>query len=152
MKDPVTINFASADDLPQLVELLEELFTLESDFRPDRDQQLRGLRLLLENPHTGRLFVLRIGGKVAGMANALITISTAEGGRVIMLEDVMLRGEYRGFGHGRLLVEHVLDWAAEQGMLRVTLLADRDNLKAQSFYRRLGFELSNMIVMRKKNP
>jgi ribosomal protein S18 acetylase RimI-like enzyme len=34
-------------------------------------------------------------------------------------------------------------------MTRVTLLADRDNHPALDFYRRLGFEHSNMLVLRK---
>ena len=77
----IEINFASADELPQLADLLDELFTLENDFKPEREKQLRGLRLILDNPALGRLFVLRDGERVLGMANALITISTAEGAR-----------------------------------------------------------------------
>lgn len=146
----VKIDFATADDLPQLANLLDELFTLESDFRPERDKQLNGLQLILDNPSLGRLFVLRIAGKVAGMANALITVSTAEGGRVLLLEDVIVRREHRGGGLGRRLVEYVQDWAREQGMTRVTLLADRDNQPALDFYRKLGFENSNMTVLRRK--
>ncbi len=146
----VVIDFATVDDLPQLADLLTELFTLESDFQPERDQQLRGLRAILDGPALGKLFVLRVNGKVAGMANALITISTAEGGPVLLLEDVIVRREHRGGGLGRRLVEHVLGWAHGQGMTRVTLLADRDNRAALDFYRTLGFELSNMTVLRRK--
>ncbi|HCI13314.1 MAG: GNAT family N-acetyltransferase [Gallionellales bacterium GWA2_60_142] len=148
----VEINFATAEDLPQLADLLAELFTLESDFRPERDKQLRGLQLIIDEPLLGRLFVLRINDKVAGMANALITVSTAEGGRVLLLEDVIVSRAHRGGGFGRMLVEHVLDWAHEQGMTRVTLLADRDNHAALDFYRRLGFETSHMTVLRKNLP
>ena len=146
----IRIDFATTDDLTQLVELLAELFTLESDFRPEREKQLRGLRSIIDEPALGRLFVLRIAGKVAGMANALITVSTAEGGRVLLLEDVIVRREHRGGGLGRRMVEHVLDWARGQGMTRVTLLADRDNHAALDFYRKLGLEHSNMTVLRKK--
>ncbi len=94
--------------------------------------------------------MLRVDGSVAGMANALITISTAQGGRVLLLEDVIVSREHRGGGLGRRLVEHVLAWAHGQGMTRVTLLADRDNRPALDFYRRLGFESSAMKVLRKK--
>lgn len=149
MSDNIDIGFATADDLPQLVDLLAELFTLESDFRPERDRQLRGLRLILNHPALGRLFVLRIGGKVLGMANALITVSTAEGGRVLLLEDLIVGSEYRGMGLGRMLVEHVLAWAKSECMVRVTLLADRDNQAALDFYGKLGFCQSNMRVLRK---
>ena len=144
------IDFAAESDLVQMADLLAELFTLESDFKPERATQLRGLRAILDNPALGRLFVLRIGGKVAGMANVLITVSTAEGGRVVLLEDVILHREHRGSGLGRKLVEHVLEWAREQGMTRVTLLADRDNRAALDFYRKLGFGNSNMTVLRRK--
>lgn len=149
MRKKAEIDFATAADLPQLAALLAELFTLESDFHPDQDKQLRGLRLILDAPELGRLFVLRIGGKVEGMANALITVSTAEGGRVLLLEDVIVSREHRGGGLGRQLVEHVLSWAHGQGMTRVTLLADRDNRPALDFYRKLGFEVSNMVALRK---
>jgi GNAT superfamily N-acetyltransferase len=146
----IEITLATADDLPQLADLLAELFTLESDFRPERDKQLRGLRMILDDPARGSVFVLRVDGKVAGMANALITISTAEGERVLLLEDVIVRSEHRGGGLGRQLIEYVLNWARKQGMARVTLLADRDNRPALDFYRKLGFENSNMTVLRKK--
>jgi GNAT superfamily N-acetyltransferase len=146
----IAIDFATAEDFPHLADLLAELFTLESDFAPERDKQLRGLRLILDEPALGKLFVLRIDGEVAGMANALITVSTAEGGKVLLLEDVIVSRAHRGGGLGRKLVEHVLAWAKQQGMTRVTLLADRDNHSALDFYRKLGFEGSHMTVLRKR--
>ena len=145
----IAIGHAGVDDLPQLADLLAELFTLEGDFSPDRDQQMRGLQAILDDPDIGRLFVLRLDGKIAGMANALITVSTAEGGRALLLEDVIVRKAHRGSGLGRLLVEHVLDWARAQHLTRVTLLADRDNHAALGFYRKLGFDDSRMQVLRK---
>lgn len=145
----IEIDFATEDDLPQLADLLANLFALESDFQPDRDKQLRGLSLILNNQTLGRLFVIRDDARVAGMVNALITVSTAEGCRVLLLEDVIVHGEYRGRGLGRVIVEYVLAWAATEGMARVTLLADRDNQAALAFYRKLGFEQSHMTVLRK---
>ncbi len=143
------IDFATEKDLHLLVDLIADLFSLEGDFEPDPEKQLRALRAILDNPGVGRLFVLRAEGKVVGMANALITVSTAEGGSVLQLEDVIVRSEYRGKGLGRQLVEHALRWARELGMTRVTLLADRDNQGALDFYRKLGFEQSHMTALRK---
>lgn len=146
----IRIDFASPEDLPHLADLLAELFALESDFAPDRAKQLAGLRLILDNPSLGRLFVLRVDGRVAGMANALVTVSTAEGGRVLLLEDVIVSARQRGGGLGRRLVEHVFDWARAQGMSRVTLLADQANHAALAFYERLGFAPSAMRVLRRR--
>jgi len=146
----ISTDFATSDDLEALADLLAELFALESDFRPEREKQLRGLRLILDNAQLGKLFVLRVDQEIAGMANALITVSTAEGRSVVLLEDVIVKTAFHGKGLGRLLVEHVLDWAAGAGMARVTLLADRDNAPALAFYERLGFTPSAMRVLRKK--
>lgn len=150
LSEKVEISFATENDLPYLVELLAELFSLESDFNPDREKQLQGLRLILKAPDSGRLFVLRVEGRLVGMANALITVSTAEGGLVLLLEDVIVSRELRGRGLGRLLVEHVLEWARKNGLVRVTLLADQNNQAALDFYRKLGFEASSMKVLRAK--
>lgn len=146
------VEFATAADLEAMADLLAELFALESDFVPDRERQLAGLKLILDQPALGRLFVLRVeegaSSRVAGMANALITVSTAEGGRVLLLEDVIIGAAHRGTGLGRQLVEHVLAWAAAEGLTRATLLADKDNTPALGFYRRLGFTESAMRVLR----
>jgi GNAT superfamily N-acetyltransferase len=143
------ITFATLADLPFMADLLAELFVLEKDFRPDREKQLSGMRAILDEPELGKLFVVRVNGKVVGMANALVTISTAEGGRALMLEDVIIHRDHRGGGLGRQLVEHVLRWAKLRGFVRVTLLADRDNQPALDFYHKLGFGDSRMAVLRK---
>jgi len=145
----VTIDFATEADLPAMADLLHELFTLESDFVPERERQLRGLKMILDDPAVGRLFVLRVDGQVAGMVNALISISTAQGTRVLVLEDVIVSADHRAGGLGRRLVDHVCDWARGEGMTRVTLLADKDNGPALGFYARLGFGPSAMRVLRK---
>jgi GNAT superfamily N-acetyltransferase len=144
-----SIDFATEADLPAMADLLYELFTLESDFKPEREKQIAGLKLILDTPQIGQLFVLRVDGKVAGMANALVTVSTAQGTRVLLLEDVIVSAKFRVAGLGRQLVEHVCAWAKAEGMTRVTLLADKDNAKALAFYERIGFEKSGMVVRRK---
>ena len=145
----IRIDPATVDDLDAMADLLGELFALESDFIPERARQLAGLRLIVENPSIGRLFVLRVDGRVGGMANALLTVSTAEGRRVVLLEDVIVGAAWRGRGYGRALVEHVVAWARAEGLPRVTLLADRDNAAALAFYQRLGFAFSAMRVLRR---
>jgi GNAT superfamily N-acetyltransferase len=145
----VAIQEPDSRDVPAMLELLAELFAQERDFAPDGERQLRALRLILAHPEQGRLFVARTAGRVVGMANARFSVSTAEGGPVLLLEDVIVSASYRGAGIGSLLVEHILQWAREQGFLRVSLLTDADNHGAQRFYRRLGFTPSQMKLFRR---
>jgi GNAT superfamily N-acetyltransferase len=147
-KEHVVIEPATEADLDELSEMLGELFAQEGDFRPDKEKQLRGLRLIFEQPSRGRVFVLRQNGAIVGMINLLFTISTAEGGFVIVLEDLVVHKKYQGKGYGRRLLQHAIDFAKQKNFLRVTLLTDRPENVAQEFFRHHGFVESSMIPMR----
>lgn len=146
--DEPQIEQATLEDLPQLTDLLEELFTQESDFTPDRSKQTRGLRLILEQPSRGRIFVLRKNGTILAMINLLFTISTAEGGFVIMLEDVIVHRDFRHQGFGARLLDHCIEYAQKKDFLRITLLTDRINEEGQVFFKKHGFVESKMIPLR----
>lgn len=148
MLDSLKIESATLDDLPALAELLVELFTQEADFIPNKEKQLKGLQLILEHPNRGRIFVLRNGQRIIGMINLLITISTAEGGFVLILEDLVIHQDHRGEGYGARLLEHALKYAKEKQFLRITLLTDQNEKQARHFYRHHGFVESDMIPMR----
>src|SRR5437762_14250460 len=79
----VVIEPATAEDLDELSDLLGELFSEESDFRPNKEKQLRGLRLIFEEPNRGRVFVLRRARSIVGMINLLFSSSAASGWLVI---------------------------------------------------------------------
>lgn len=141
------IEPATLDDLSELTELLMTLFAQEEDFTPNREKQLRGLRLILEQPSRGRIFVLRNDQQIIGMINLLITISTAEGGFVLLLEDLVIREQHRGQGYGSRLLKHALDFAKQKNFLRITLLTDRPT-ESRRFYLKHGFSESGMVPMR----
>ena len=140
---------ATLEDLPELTELVMELFARSGDFSPDRDVQERGLQLILEQPNRGRIFVLRNNHQIFGMVNLLFTISTACGGFVVLMEDVVVHPDHRGQGYGTRLLEHVLDFAKQKNFKRITLLTDKISAESQNFFRKHCFEYSNMIPMRK---
>jgi ribosomal protein S18 acetylase RimI-like enzyme len=142
------IEPATLADLPQLADLLAELFTAESDFQPDRTRQLRGLRHIIERPEIGCILVARDGGDILGMVNLLFTISTAEGGPVALLEDLIVRSTHRGQGFGPQLLQHAIQAAQARGLSRITVLTDRDNAKAIRLYGKHGFKASGMLPMR----
>jgi GNAT superfamily N-acetyltransferase len=148
MSENVVIEPATEADLDELSAMLGELFAQESDFRPDKEKQLRGLRLIFEQPSRGRVFVLRRDGAIVGMINLLFTISTAEGGFVILLEDLVIHAEYQSHGYGSKLLKHAIEFAKQKNFLRITLLTDRPENVAQEFFRRHGFVESSMIPMR----
>ncbi len=145
----MNVSPASEDDLPALCELLGILFAQEAEFRPDPERQSAGLRSMLGRPEVGQVLVLRDGPTVVGMVAVLFLPSTALGGRVAILEDMVVRPSARGRGVGSRLLHAAVEFARSAGCRRVTLLTDSDNAAAQRFYGRHGFGPSCMIPMRR---
>jgi GNAT superfamily N-acetyltransferase len=139
---------AIPDDVPELVELLGILFTQEHELSPDPVKQRRALELILADPYRARIYVAREAGKVVAMAALHFTTSTAEGGKVAWFEDCIVRPEHRRKGIGKALLEHVIEQARAEGALRLMLLTDGDNERAQALYRKTGFANSAMLAMR----
>jgi GNAT superfamily N-acetyltransferase len=139
---------AGAADTAQLVELLGILFTQEAELNPDPQKQRRALEIILQDPSRARIYVARDAGKVIAMAALHFTTSTAEGGKAAWLEDCIVRPDYRRQGIGKSLLEYVVAQARAEGALRVMLLTDADNERAQALYRKTGFTDSAMLAMR----
>lgn len=87
------VRGARPADVPTLVRLLGMLFSLEADFSVEPERQRRGLQALLAAPARGRVLVAEQGGGVVGMCSLQRLVSTAAGGEVGVIEDVIVLPE-----------------------------------------------------------
>ena len=146
----ITFRFAGPEDIPRLCDLLSELFSLESDFSPDREKQERGLSLLVNDQPGASLILVAVAAEtVIGVATIQTLVSTAEGGRVGLVEDVIVDERFRCRNVGTLLLEEIVAWSRKMGLTRLQLLADRDNHQALSFYDSRGWAATRLICLRK---
>ncbi len=133
MTEAIRIRPAAEADLPELVELLRQLFELEQDFEPDASKQQAGLSLMLESPFA-ELLVAECGGRVAGFCGVQLQISTAMGSYAAQIEDLVLYPEFRRRGIGSRLLDAAGAWAKQRGARRLQLNCDDQNLPAMRFY------------------
>jgi ribosomal protein S18 acetylase RimI-like enzyme len=146
---PAKIRPARRSDLDAMVSLLQALFAIEEDFTPDPARQRQGLERLLDGCGTHRcILVAETEARVIAMATLQIMISTAQGGPVGLVEDVVVREECRGRGVGRRLMSALAAWGADHGLTRLQLLADRGNQPALDFYRRIGWQATQLVCLR----
>lgn len=146
----VELGVATNEELPQLVALLGILFSQEAEFTPDDSKQTRALEKILSDESAGTVYVARDEGQVVAMASLVYTVSTAEGGTAALFEDLIVLPSHRGRGVATSLVEFVVQEARKKGVLRLTLLTDKQNQRAHKLYRKLGFTDSAMKAMRLK--
>ena len=138
--------------MDELVVLLKDLFSIEDDFTFSESIQRRGLRMMICDQGNGCVIVAEKNQKVIGMCSAQLLVSTAEGGRVALVEDMVVVHSFRGEGVGRKLLLAIEKWTKEKGANRLQLLADRNNLQALRFYQKRGWTTTKLICLRKKWP
>jgi ribosomal protein S18 acetylase RimI-like enzyme len=140
-----TIDEATLQDLPQLSQLLGELFTIEKDFTPNPERQQQGLKLLLEHPESTHVLVARNMHNIAiGMCSVQLVISTAQGSYAAWIEDVIVTKTYQKQGIAKALLQAAMRWAGEHGVTRMQLLVDRENQAALAFYQHLGWKTTQL--------
>ena len=142
------IRFATKNDIFALSELLSELFSQELEFTVNKKLQEKGLLTILENENIGNILIVSINEEIVAMVNILYTISTALGTKVAILEDMIVSKNFQNQNIGSELLKYAIEVAKNKGCKRITLLTDNDNSNAHKFYKKSGFQKSNMIPFR----
>lgn len=145
----VVIRTATTTDLGSMTSLLNELFNIEKDFTPDVRRQRQGLACLMGR-NEATLLVAVARNKIVGMCTLQPLISTAEGGTVGLVEDLVVSQKWRSKGVGGMLLGVIETTAREQSMSRLQLLTDMENIEAMHFYDKHHWEKLHLIGMRKK--
>lgn len=142
------ICLAGNCDLEDIIRLLNDLFTQDIEFDPDYKKQKTGVEMIINNPEMGEILILKSEEQIIGMVSLLYSISTALGGKVAVLEDMIIDNAFRNKGFGKKLLNEAISFSKIRGCLRLTLLTDYNNYTAIKFYTSAGFKKSDMIPMR----
>lgn len=143
-----TIRKSTMADIEDMILLLRELFAIEADFEFDASKQRKGLKLMLAYPLQRPIWVAQAGAEIVGMCSAQMLISTAQGSQAAIVEDLVVRKDFRGHGIGKALIKTVELWATQNGITRLQLLADHTNTAALEFYKHLGWSTTQLVCLR----
>lgn len=149
---PVNFSLRKAvpKDVPALTNLLKVLFSIEADFSFDEVKQRQGLELMLKDPGQRCIMVAECEGQIIGMCTAQLLITTAEGGKAALIEDMVVHQDYRKQGVGQSLLAQIEAWAYQHDAKRLELLADVQNTPALEYYKRLHWKQTQLICWHKK--
>ena len=93
-------------------------------------------------------FVLELGGEVVGFAHCSFTVSTWNDKPNLYLEDLFVKPSVRRGGIGTQLILGCAEFARQQGAEKLHWLTHKDNLTAQSVYRKLAKQSEFIIFER----
>jgi ribosomal protein S18 acetylase RimI-like enzyme len=140
--EPVTNNLEPCLDL---MRAYSEFDGIEFDLTRAR----RALEQMIREDH-GRAWMVELEGQVAGYVIVLYGFSLEYGGRVLEIDELFIRTEFRGHGLGRAILEFVEAEARDFGAILLTLETESENENAQAFYDKHGFTKLERRLMRKR--
>lgn len=137
-------------ETPELrdVEALARMFKEDMDdlgVDVERDALIELARAVIRDPDRGDpeklCWVARLepDGEAVGVLLANLNYSLKFAGRALWIEELYVTPSARRRSLGRLLVEHLLDWAEANEIRGVDLEAYQGNTPASILYRSLGF-------------
>jgi ribosomal protein S18 acetylase RimI-like enzyme len=149
----VTLTKAQPNDVLEIKKLLKETWTktysdiysaeaIEMVTSEWHSPQL--LKKQIENKESAFL-VAKEENKIVGMCNAALTHE----GTVINIQRLHVSPQYQGQGIGSILVKAVIKEFPNAN--KVDLEVEKQNFKAQAFYKKLGFHNSGEKVFEVKN-
>ncbi|HEX2316572.1 MAG TPA: GNAT family N-acetyltransferase [Thermomonospora sp.] len=132
------IRAAVVDDVPTIVRLIRELAEYERALHEAKATEDDLRRALFGPDPRAFAHVAEQDGEVVGFALWFLTFSTWTGQHGIYLEDLFVRPEARGGGHGKALLTELARIAVERGYRRVEWSVLNWNEPAIGFYKSLG--------------
>lgn len=142
MTQEVRIDAPTSEDVEALAGLFHEDMQELGEDVPVEDQRELARQVIagMTGPEQDCLcWLARREGHVVGMLLANFNWSPKFGGRALWIESLYVTGAGRRRGIGRLLVDHLLDWAEDHAIKGVDIEAYRGNTPAGVLYRSLGF-------------
>jgi ribosomal protein S18 acetylase RimI-like enzyme len=145
----IKIRKAQSSDIDAMLGLLEELFSIETDFAFNADKSRKAFEMMIPESNDKAVFVGDCSGSIAGMCSIQTIISTAEGQKSGIIEDVVVARKFRRKGIASLLLDAAGNWAMNMGIQRLQLLSDRTNDAAMKFYHANCWSKTQLFCLRK---
>lgn len=142
----ISIRKAIADDLQSVISLSDEL--TQADLPYDKDVDVnwsnteKGMKYFKQKiaGKSGVCFVAEYDGSIVGYLTASVKdVPSYRLVTVVDLENIVVSGELRSKGVGKILMNAFLGWAREQKAHKVSVSVYSANKKGIAFYVREGF-------------
>jgi ribosomal protein S18 acetylase RimI-like enzyme len=130
---------ATLDDLPVLVEMMEE-FYVESSYSLDHPEATAAFKTLLDQPEYGGIWLALDGSEVVGYVILTVRFAMEFGGLEGSIDDLYIRPSARRRGFANQLLQSVLIECDDRGLKALHVEVGADNEAAQALYQNFGLQ------------
>lgn len=112
----------------------------------DYERTLKGVQAVLQDDAKGRYVLAVIDGQPVGSLMLTREWSDWNCCWYLWIQSVYVAPEYRRNGIFKSMYDKVLELAEAEGVTQVRLYVDKDNLKAQAVYQKLGMSECHYLM------
>lgn len=128
------------------LEAVRELYDAERPMNTNRAKMKKSFSGIKNNP-AYRMIVVKSDEVIVGFANIVIHHDIFEECNPFMtIWSVRVKREYRRLGVGTKLFEHIENVAKKMNCEFICLIAERENIEANEFYKKLNYSCENGYV------
>jgi ribosomal protein S18 acetylase RimI-like enzyme len=142
-------QLAAEKDLPQLLELMRELYQHEK-LNFNEEAARSGLNKTLLDPTVGSAYLILADEEVAGYLLLTSCFSLEQQGKFILLDELYIREQFRRRGLARSAVQFAETVCRKMGIKSLRLEVIRKNKPAQALYDSMGFAREERYLYTKR--
>jgi GNAT superfamily N-acetyltransferase len=141
----ITIRESTYDDIPSLLELLDEL----GRPKPQKDNELEKFTALLKNymqEDDKKILVAQIdNSKIIGMISMVFLSRLNQNTSEMYVPELIVSQNYHSKGIGKKLINFSIKLGKEKKCHRIRLESGNQRIESHKFYKHLGFEDSSVF-------
>jgi GNAT superfamily N-acetyltransferase len=141
----ITIRESTYDDIPSLLELLDEL----GRPKPQKDNELEKFTALLKNymqEDDKKILVAQIdNSKIIGMISMVFLSRLNQNTSEMYVPELIVSQNYHSKGIGKKLINFSIELGKEKKCHRIRLESGNQRIESHKFYKHLGFEDSSVF-------
>jgi GNAT superfamily N-acetyltransferase len=143
-----TFKLAETFDLETILQLMREYYNFDHlDFHEYLART--ALEQLVKDNSLGRVWLIQVEDEAIGYAVLTLGYSLEYRGRDAFVDELYIRESYRDRGIGTETLKFIETNCYTLGIRALHLEVERNNTKAQSTYRKFGFEDRDRFLMTK---
>jgi len=134
----IEIKESTIENLPEIVNLYQ---SIEFEYFEPSMIELENIYLKMKNYPYYKVFVVEKNDEIIGSYALLIMDNLAhQGAKSGIVEDVVVKENFRSQGIGKLMMEHAMSICREFKCYKLVLSSNQVREEAHRFYENLGFE------------
>jgi ribosomal protein S18 acetylase RimI-like enzyme len=125
-------------DISIVLSMMRQFNAIDS-YPFDERERTENLKLLLDNPDYGKLWIIKKNDSVAGYTFLGFGFSFEFKGRDAFVDELFILPEFQGQGIGKEAIDFIIDHSKKEGVKVLHLEAEHHNERGLNLYRSKGF-------------